>query len=895
VADITDQIVDFYNALFERIFFTPFAARIRERRRRDAVRFQVLEAAAATSQSLERFFAGQRLAADAVSCILGGLESATDSLTLEQIGNPITPPESIVEDLLKRQTARSTQEAVYRVALYSVVQGLMQIGPVMAEWQKTGFPATFELSRRVIARLNAISEQLGVLGSAGMEAADERYELLYRDYLSQRFNRVEAGTVRMTTNLSVDLSELFVMPNVLERSLDVEPGAPDTLELMSLSRAREVLARAFEKTGSKGRTGVPALEQVRLKQRNVIVGAPGSGKSTFLEWFQLRIADAKEEFVLGGQQAIPVLLRVRQLDCGNLPTGSGLLEKATGSQDFAALMPGGWIHRQMSAGTVMFMLDGLDEVDPQVRDGKLVPWFTELCQRYPKCSFIVSSRPVGYPTGLLRKAGFSESELLDFGEPQVAAYAGHWCTAIRLARNEAHAEARREGAADGTRIVSGFEGHPHIKSLARNPLMLSAICLVNYFEGGQLPKDRAVLYRLCVEGLLHNWDQRRGILSEFAFEEKLRAVREVALQMQASGLAEFELTKVQEAFSVVLKDERRAASLLEHIRYRTGLLLERRSGVFAFAHLTFQEFLAARAIYEGNQSGIEIMHLIQEHSDARWQEVIALYCGIAPAPEARRTIEALIGANAGAGLLDEAYFSAGPEVAQDPLLRYDVMKAVARADSTPATRFNFAEEEFAPIANEIVGQSDRWGAAYAWLLFHPERIDARLIVERIRRQLEQQAPGLTVLNFLVHYRGDDDLLGEVAKIPGLYDAPARHDYDTQADVAFEALVNREGDISPEAKQVANGADIAWLCILNAVLKSPKKSLRLMLQYLPNYVFPGRPSRSAWPGCAPLMRRIIERDRIKLVQTWFDQVNRLYSGSTPDQPQRQRRRPKGRSN
>jgi len=65
----------------------------------------------------------------------------------------------------------------------------MQVGPVMAEWQNTGFPGTFELTRRVVARLNEISAQLDVLGSAGSEAADDRYELQYCDYLAQRFRK----------------------------------------------------------------------------------------------------------------------------------------------------------------------------------------------------------------------------------------------------------------------------------------------------------------------------------------------------------------------------------------------------------------------------------------------------------------------------------------------------------------------------------------------------------------------------------------------------------------------------------------------------------------------------------------------------------------------------------
>src|SRR5205823_11907576 len=101
-----------------------------------------------------------------------------------------------------------------------------------------------------------------------------------------------------------------------------------------------------------------------------------------------------------------------------------------------------------------------------------------------------------------------------------------------------------EGASEGDEIVKGFIEHPYIRDLARNPLMLSAICLVNYFEGGELPKDRARLYKLCVEGLLHHWDQRRGIRSEYSLEEKLRACREVAIAMQADDRAECEAAKV---------------------------------------------------------------------------------------------------------------------------------------------------------------------------------------------------------------------------------------------------------------------------------------------------------------------------------------------------------------
>jgi len=214
---IVDQVIDFYYVLFEHIFAAPFQSRITDRLRRDAVVRQVQESAGAASQSLTRFFLNQQLTEQQTAAILHGFATLPGRLKLDDVANPHVAPEAIVETLLVDMPCPETiqqanHRATYRVALHSIMQVLMLVGPVMAEWQKLNFSSTFELHRRVINRLNQISEQLDTLGRAGQAAADERYELTYRDYLLQRFHRVEAGTVRMTTNLDVDLRELFVMP-----------------------------------------------------------------------------------------------------------------------------------------------------------------------------------------------------------------------------------------------------------------------------------------------------------------------------------------------------------------------------------------------------------------------------------------------------------------------------------------------------------------------------------------------------------------------------------------------------------------------------------------------------------------------------------------------------------
>ncbi len=844
--EIIDQVIDFYEDLFDCIFSQPFTPQIKDRLKRNAVLRQVQESADAASQSLTRFFQNQQLSESHAAEILDGFLALRDLLKLDDVASPNESPESMVELLLKKIPCpgclqNSGDGAVFRVALHSIVQVLLQVGPVMAGWRKLNFSTTYELPRRVVKKLNTISIQLDALGIAGQAAVDERYELSYRDYLLQRFYRVEAGTVRMTTNLDVDLRELFVMPKVYVRPDRREKENEDSIRqstLMDLTQARNLLFSNHEDEVMEGladddEDGIIALEQVLKNPRNVLIGAPGIGKSTFLEWLQVRLAAVEEELIMGGGQAIPILLRVRQFNPQKLPADvGGLIEIATASKDRANLMPIGWMERQMRAGRIFFMLDGLDETEPTLRDKSLIPWLQGLCKKYPYCRYLISSRPVGYPAGMLRLLEFAECELLAFNKNQVAEYARHWCTAVRLARNEPEDEARKEGKKDGELITQGFKEHPYIRNLARNPLMLSAICLVNYFEGGKLPDDRALLYKLCVEGLLHNWDQRRGIHSPFSFNEKLRTCREVALAMQSDDHAEFESKSIEEIFDRVLGDPMRARELLEHIRYRTGLLLERRAGIFAFAHLTFQEYLAAFAIHEGNQMGIDTNRLVNEHADGRWKEVIALYCGLTTTSAARTIIQQLIaqkGTNELSIVLAHAYLAAGQEISQDRDLRQKLLERIAMTQmggEISSVLKLFPEGEVRPIANRFLGTIENnlnVSESYLWLKEFWKSSSLSPVAEKRREWKNMNPLQLAEVILLLLEHGSDTILLEMAVDKKMYKTPGPNfetglEYGNQAEIALFGLSSRK------KVQPSPGVDAVLLQIFRTLAKSKNYQL-----------------------------------------------------------------------
>ncbi len=105
-----------------------------------------------------------------------------------------------------------------------------------------------------------------------------------------------------------------------------------------------------------------------------------------------------------------------------------------------------------------------------------------------------------------------------------------------------------------------------------------------------------------------------------------------------------------------------AKAIVEEIRDRSGVLVERTPGSFAFSHLTFQEYLTAQEMVKDGAYGV----LLDNYKDKWWHEVIVLAAGF-PSADAAWIVR---------GLLDED----GEEVA-----RGDDARGAVRGDGSGTT------------------------------------------------------------------------------------------------------------------------------------------------------------------------------------------------------------------
>ena len=104
-----------------------------------------------------------------------------------------------------------------------------------------------------------------------------------------------------------------------------------------------------------------------------------------------------------------------------------------------------------------------------------------------------------------------------------------------------------------------------------------------------------------------------------------------------------------------------AHGFLDLVRRGSGLLQERGVGLYGFLHLTFEEYLAARAIADLDPD--PIAGLLEHWQDAGWREVVLLAVGSSGPAQATRLVDALLKTPAGGDLRGRNVVLAGQALA----------------------------------------------------------------------------------------------------------------------------------------------------------------------------------------------------------------------------------------
>jgi len=395
----------------------------------------------------------------------------------------------------------------------------------------------------------------------------------------------------------------------------------------------------------------------------VIVGDPGSGKSTFLKFIALSLARAQVEndpglatSKLNLQIPLPTPFFVSLWDLSDFlkqtkQAGDGaiiqfivdqLTEKDVpiSSEDLEALL---------AVGSCCVLFDGLDEVPTEQGRSVISRSVEKFVARHSKNRFVVTSRVRGYTGDTILKGGFVRCDIQNFNKIDRQEFLKNWFAALlRVDRDHVLTEGTASFQAYET-LRTAIEGKDRIRLLAVNPLLMTVIAIVHW-NRKRLPDQRVDIYDECVDVLLgqRKAAERTGRLRttevfDEAIEEEVQYDRawtrkrfaEIALRILETGMDEITrdlvLNLLQQRFGdrpATTQERARlyAERFLDRQELSSGLLVSRRSHSCRFVHLTFQEYLAAWNL--SNLSVEDIKTTVASHlRDPRWFEPLQLLGG----------------------------------------------------------------------------------------------------------------------------------------------------------------------------------------------------------------------------------------------------------------------------
>ncbi len=359
-------------------------------------------------------------------------------------------------------------------------------------------------------------------------------------------------------------------------------------------------------------------EVVEKYQYVVVLGGPGSGKTTFIRHIALAYADSKvfnntklKASLLPIFVALPSFAKstASLFDYFSKP----LVER---TKPFARA----YLERALDKGLVVVLLDSLDEVAVPERK-RVLEAIQTLRQRFSKAKIILTCRTADYEGGLEQ---FHECEIARLSPSAVNKIIRAWF---------------RDAQEKGNQLIRLLRGDRGVNSLTETPLLLSLLC-IQFKHDLILPKRKTELYRRCVDTLLREWDtsrqfRRDSIYSELTDERKERIFEHVAGAFfeDRVKLVFPERELVQKLGKYIPRynlNSSHARGILGEIEKHHGILEKVAVDMYAFCHTSFQEYFVARDLLARR---VELERIKASFEDDNWSSVIEFISAMHEDPE----------------------------------------------------------------------------------------------------------------------------------------------------------------------------------------------------------------------------------------------------------------------
>jgi predicted NACHT family NTPase len=496
----------------------------------------------------------------------------------------------------------------------------------------SGKPIDRKVFTEICFRLDLELEEIAVppqeteLEQENDQSPDNEIDILVTKVRRKREDKIQdqCGTLRLLDIARpVSVDDLYVDVNILE-----EITSQRWLDISSL---RGVKPGEFDRLGlgSVRIEGVSGLKAAERYSKLMVLGKPGAGKTTFLQYLAVQCNQDHFQAYL-----VPIFVQLKNFAEDALDEGNfSLLDYINQEFDRSGISQTE-VETLLDHGRLFMLFDGLDEV-PETATNEVIKQIRKLSETYYKNHLIVTCRIAAQE---YRFRGFTEVEIADFKPAQIETFVKKWFVAV--AKNSPELGLKK---ASVFLEQMALEQNQPIRELVTTPVLLNLTCLV-FQAKADFPAKRSDLYKQGLDLLLIRWDEARGIKRDDVYRNlslphKLQLLSQLAAITFEQGHYFFEESTLQNLIADYLRTlpgdridgstlELNSIAVVKAIEAQHGLLVERARQIYSFSHLTFQEYFTARAIVTGIH--LSLQQLVGHLTQTRWREVFLLTAQMLP-------------------------------------------------------------------------------------------------------------------------------------------------------------------------------------------------------------------------------------------------------------------------
>lgn len=374
---------------------------------------------------------------------------------------------------------------------------------------------------------------------------------------------------------------------------------------------------------------------------NAILAKPGGGKSTLIRRIALAYAypERKKKVAddLPDEDWFPIYIRCRDLGADVSKSISDIIFSVANRAEFPKYKDEfqEYVSEKMEEDKILLLIDGLDEITNEKSRIAFAEHLTTFIGVYPKVHLLLTSRETGFRVvaGKMRQY-CCQYKIAELDNEKVRTLSDNWHRALL--------DNTTQAKIDSENVCNIILQDARISELARNPLLLTTLLFVKRWIG-YLPTKKCQLYQEMIKLLLVSWNASAH--DKMEIEETEPQLAYIAYYMTQHGkqtISQNELLKCIQDIRKAMPDllgyvQVSPTGFLKQVEERSSLLIQQgyeedeRGGLFPsyeFSHLSFQEYLTAKAITEGwilPDNQITLDTIIQEkRAESQWWESIPL-------------------------------------------------------------------------------------------------------------------------------------------------------------------------------------------------------------------------------------------------------------------------------